>query len=73
MAAYVYLLGFESEPGSSRDTGGAAKVVEGSAMRDASSCKVLSWETSQSCPPFLNPSLAYVDDVNTITLHSDGR
>ena len=44
MAAYVYRLGFESEPRSSRDTGGAAKLVEGSAMRDASSCKVLSWE-----------------------------
>ena len=51
MAAYVYLLGFEPGPRSSRDTGGAAKLVEGSAMRDASSCKVLSWEVISRVPP----------------------
>ena len=51
MAAYVYLLGFESGPRSSRDTGGAAKLVEGSAMRDASSCKVLSWEVISRVSP----------------------
>lgn len=50
MAAYVYRLGFESGPRSSRDTGGAAKLVEGSAMRDASSCKVLSWEVISRVP-----------------------
>ena len=54
MAAYVYLLGFESELRSSRDTGGAAKLVEGSAMRDASSCKVLSWEVISRIFPSIN-------------------
>lgn len=44
MTAYVYLVDFEFKPRCIRDTGGAAKVVDGSAMRDASSCKVVSWE-----------------------------
>jgi hypothetical protein len=73
MAAYVYLRGFESELRSSRDTGGAAKVVDGPAVRDASSCKVVSWEDSQLQPSFRNLALAYVDNMDTIALHANGR
>jgi hypothetical protein len=77
MAAYVYRVGFESgprpRPRSSRDTGGAANVVDGPAMRDASSCRVVSWWVgSQLRPWFLKSGTGvYVDDVDTVPLHAN--
>jgi hypothetical protein len=73
MTAYVYLRVFESEPRSSRDTGGAAKVVDGPAMRDASSCNVVSWEIVSFVLRSEIQHWAYVDDMDTITLHANGR